>query len=69
MGCPEKSVCHSGNGAGLIKTPSIAQEIIRQCKKAGGDDFPVSVKTRIGYNEIDIEGWIPYILDMEPAGT
>jgi len=34
-----------------------------------GDGFPVSVKTRIGYNHIETENWIPYILDVEPAGS
>jgi len=30
MGCPAKNVAHSGAGAALIKTPKLAQEIIRQ---------------------------------------
>lgn len=29
MGCPAKNVAHSGAGASLIKTPELAQEIIR----------------------------------------
>ena len=29
MGCPTRSVAHSGAGAALIKTPQLAQEIIR----------------------------------------
>ncbi len=29
MGCPAKNVAHSGAGAALIKTPKLAQEIIR----------------------------------------
>ena len=29
MGCPTRSVAHSGAGAALIKTPKLAQEIIR----------------------------------------
>jgi tRNA-dihydrouridine synthase B len=33
MGCPAKNVAHSGAGAALIKTPKLAQEIIRQTKK------------------------------------
>jgi len=32
MGCPAKNVAHSGAGAALIKTPDLAQEIIRQTK-------------------------------------
>ncbi len=32
MGCPAKSVAHAGAGAGLIRTPSLAQEIVRATK-------------------------------------
>jgi tRNA-dihydrouridine synthase B len=38
MGCPAKNVAHSGAGAALIKTPQLAQEIIRQTK-AGVTDW------------------------------
>lgn len=38
MGCPAKNVAHSGAGAALIKTPNLAQEIIRQTK-AGVEDW------------------------------
>src|SRR3954469_12057552 len=32
MGCPAKSIAHAGAGAGLIRTPSLAQEIVRATK-------------------------------------
>jgi nifR3 family TIM-barrel protein len=32
MGCPAKTIAHSGSGAGLIRTPSLAQEIVRAAK-------------------------------------
>jgi tRNA-dihydrouridine synthase len=32
MGCPAKTIAHSGSGAGLIRTPSLAQEIVRATK-------------------------------------
>jgi len=38
MGCPAKNVAHSGAGAALIKTPKLAQEIIRETK-AGITDW------------------------------
>jgi tRNA-dihydrouridine synthase B len=38
MGCPAKNVAHSGAGAGLIKTPQLAQEIVR-ATKAGITDY------------------------------
>lgn len=38
MGCPAKNVAHSGAGAALIKTPKLAQEIIR-ATQAGVEDW------------------------------
>ncbi len=37
MGCPVKRVAEKGAGAGLIKTPKLAQEIVRQVKLAVED--------------------------------
>ncbi len=37
MGCPATNVASKGSGAGLIQTPRLAQEIIRQTKKACQD--------------------------------
>ncbi|MBD3279235.1 MAG: hypothetical protein GF390_00815 [Candidatus Pacebacteria bacterium] len=38
MGCPSKNVTNSGAGAGLIKTPLLAQQII-QATQAGVEDW------------------------------
>lgn len=65
MGCPDKTIEKQGAGAAMIKTPEIALEIIRAAKrgiKASGRDIPVSVKTRVGYNAVQIDTWIPLIL-------
>jgi tRNA-dihydrouridine synthase B len=37
MGCPAKSVANGGAGAGLIRTPSLAQQIVRATKQAVQD--------------------------------
>ncbi len=37
MGCPAKNVAHSGAGAALIKTPELAQEIIKATKQGVQD--------------------------------
>jgi nifR3 family TIM-barrel protein len=66
MGCPDKSVVDQGAGAALIKNPERAREIIRAAKKGAGD-MPVSIKTRIGWNENEIEKWIPELLAEKPA--
>lgn len=101
MGCPDAAVARRGGGAGLIRTPKLAQDIIKTVKQAIKDwsegqlienvvnkerivDFvkeynvknniiperkiiPVSVKTRIGYDDIVTETWISHLLEMEPA--
>lgn len=37
MGCPSKNVASSGSGAGLIRTPKLAQEIVRATKQGVQD--------------------------------
>jgi len=64
MGCPDKSIEKQGAGAGMIKNPKKAQEIIRAAMTAG---LPVSVKTRIGYNKNELDTWLPAILETKPA--
>lgn len=101
MGCPAKNVAHSGAGAALIKTPKLAQDIIRATKLgieqwlngATVDDceditpnmatkikslnqqlplayqarreIPVSVKTRVGFDQPVIKEWISNLLEMD----
>lgn len=52
MGCPAHNVAPKGKGCGLIRRPEVAASIIQEAK-AGG--LPVSVKTRLGYS--DVEEW------------
>lgn len=69
MGCPERTVTRHGAGSALFKTHSLAQEIIAACKEGGGPDFPVSVKTRIGYESYDpndFSDWVRALLDAGP---
>lgn len=103
IGCPAKTVQQSGAGAALIKTPKLAQEIIKatiqgveeyqngsrakdcsdirnnvttEVEKRAKElpekyrqprEIPVSVKTRVGYDQPIIDTWIPNILEMKPA--
>ena len=62
MGCPEKSVVKSGNGAGIIGDYARAQEIIKAVQDGSDGKLPVSVKTRIGINTIIIEEWASFLL-------
>ncbi|MBA3550676.1 tRNA-dihydrouridine synthase [Patescibacteria group bacterium] len=66
MGCPDKSIEKQGAGAALIKNPKRAREVLRAAIEGAGD-LPVSVKTRIGYNKIELETWLPELLAENPA--
>jgi nifR3 family TIM-barrel protein len=59
MGCPDRAVERSGCGAALIKNPQLARELIRVARESG---LPVSVKTRIGYLEDELDTWLPELL-------
>ena len=65
MGCPVANVATKGKGSGLILRPETAAEII-QASKAGG--LPVSVKTRLGYSEIDEwREWLKHVFKQDIA--
>ena len=66
MGCPSKTVVAKGACSGLIKTPDLAAEII-QATKEGAGSLPVSVKTRIGFNDIATEEWCGFLLRQDIA--
>jgi nifR3 family TIM-barrel protein len=61
MGCPDSGIEKSGAGASLIKNPELARQII-QATKRGAGELPVSVKTRIGYANNEIDSWIGTLL-------
>lgn len=61
MGCPDKAIEKKGGGAALIKEVELAKQIIRATKE-GAKNIPVSVKTRLGYDENQISGWIVPLL-------
>lgn len=65
MGCPVQNVAAKGRGAGLIRRPDVAADIIRATKSAG---LPVSVKTRLGYVDIDEwRDWLTHIFKQNIA--
>ncbi|OEK64230.1 tRNA-dihydrouridine synthase [Staphylococcus equorum] len=65
MGCPVPNVATKGKGSGLIQRPETAAEII-QAAKAGG--LPVSVKTRLGYSDIDEwREWLTHVFEQDIA--
>ncbi len=63
MGCPVANVAGNGKGSGLIRRPELAAELI-QAAKAGG--LPVSVKTRLGYTQVDEwHDWLRHLLEQD----
>lgn len=66
MGCPAKNVSENGCGAGLIRTPKLAQEIVLATMSA--TKLPVSVKTRIGVSSgSEMDEWIEALCEVRPA--
>lgn len=66
MGCPVPKVVNNGEGSALLKTPELAGNIVESIAKS--IKKPVSVKFRIGFDDID-----PNIVDfakrMEYSGA
>ncbi len=70
MGCPDRSIEKQGAGAAMIKNQKSAGDIIQAVKdgiKDAGKDIAVSVKTRVGYNKVQIDEWIPFLLSQDIA--
>ena len=64
MGCPDRNVEKQGSGAGMIKTPELAVDVINATIE-GAKGIPVSVKTRVGYNKVELETWLPKLLSTK----
>ncbi len=62
MGCPENTVVKNGCCSALINNRELAVEIIQAVKKGAGN-MPVSVKTRLGFNEVDYT-WHKLLLEQ-----
>lgn len=63
MGCPQHDVTRHGACSALMKNRGLAAEII-QATKEGAGELPVSVKTRIGFSQIQTEDWIGFLLEQ-----
>lgn len=65
MGCPVPNVAGKGKGSGLIRRATVAADLI-QAAKTGG--LPVSVKTRLGYTNIDEwRDWLTHVFEQDIA--
>lgn len=61
MGCPQKVVVKNGSCSALINNRELAVDIIKATQAGAAGRIPVSVKTRLGYNEVDLS-WIELLL-------
>jgi len=65
MGCPDKAIEKQGAGAGLMRNPKLALELVVAAKAA--TTLPISVKTRVGYHYEILDEWVPLLLSTKPA--
>jgi tRNA-dihydrouridine synthase len=61
LGCPDRSIVARGCCGGLIGHNEHVAKLIAAVK-AGAPDLPVSVKTRIGLNQVITEEWAGFLL-------
>ncbi|HXY18176.1 MAG TPA: tRNA-dihydrouridine synthase [Candidatus Nitrosopolaris sp.] len=64
MGCPVKTVIKNGACAALINNRELTKAIIMATREGVGNDFPISVKTRVGFTTVDM-GWIEFLLGLK----
>lgn len=63
MGCPDRVIVNRGGCAALINNPEFAKKIIDSTRDGAGG-LPISVKTRLGFNSLDL-GWIKFLLEQK----
>jgi len=66
MGCPVNKITKNGGGSSLLKDPDTAVKIVEAVCAAV--DVPVTVKTRIGWSDEDINA-VDFARRMEAAGA
>ncbi|HSX45914.1 MAG TPA: tRNA-dihydrouridine synthase, partial [Candidatus Saccharimonadia bacterium] len=66
MGCPEKSAVKNGCCVALVNDRPLAHEIIEATREGLAGRLPLSVKTRLGFNEIDLT-WLEFLLGHDLA--
>lgn len=66
MGCPMPKIANSGDGCGLMRTPELAERIVRSVKDAV--QVPVTVKCRLGWDKGSINV-MDFTKRMEDSGA
>ncbi len=63
MGCPQKAEVSNGTCSALMNDRPLAESIIKATKQGLDGRLPLSVKTRIGFNQVDMT-WISFLLEQ-----
>lgn len=66
MGCPVNKITKNGGGSSLLRQPELAAQIVREVVQA--IDVPVTVKTRIGWDEAEIN-ILEFSKQLQDAGA
>ena len=66
MGCPMPKVANNGDGCGLMRTPELAEQIVKAV--VGAVEVPVTVKCRLGWDKGSINV-LDFTKRMEQAGA
>ncbi len=66
MGCPAKKIVKKGDGAALMTTPKLAEEIVKACSEAC--KIPITVKFRKGY-KLNDDTYLSFAKTVESAGA
>ena len=66
MGCPMPKIANSGDGCGLMRTPELAERIVKAV--VGAVEVPVTVKCRLGWDKGSMNV-LDFTKRMEQAGA
>ncbi len=66
MGCPMPKIANNGDGCGLMRTPELAEQIVKTVTKAV--DVPVTVKCRLGWDKGSVNV-LDFAKRMEDSGA
>ncbi len=66
MGCPMPKIANSGDGCGLMRTPELAERIVKEIKNVV--NVPVTVKCRLGWDKGSVNV-LEFTKRMEQAGA
>jgi nifR3 family TIM-barrel protein len=66
MGCPVNKITRKGGGSSLLRQPELAAQIVRSV--ANAVSIPVTVKTRIGWSDQEINA-VEFAQRLEEAGA